>query len=56
MEKHIDLMEGDTLVVRSVPRSMPPEPPEVLSTIHSVSIYASPDGTYVRSFGERKET
>jgi hypothetical protein len=56
MEKHIDLMEGDTLVVRSVPRSAPPEPPEpvpqenldVLLTIDSVSIYASKDGTYVR--------
>ena len=31
MEKHIDLMEGDTLVVRAVPKIVLP-PPEVPPT------------------------
>src|SRR4029077_16695437 len=53
MEKHIDLIEGDTLVVRSVSRTPPKPPPkpdddlDVLLTIPPVDIYANKEGTYV---------
>jgi hypothetical protein len=48
-EQHINLAEGDTLVIHAVPRAAPAPAPEleVLLKIGSVSIYQSTDGSYV---------
>jgi len=52
MEKHIELMEGDSLVVYAVSKTPPPPPEpendlEILLIITPVSIYQKPDGSYV---------
>jgi hypothetical protein len=51
-EKHINLMEGDTLVVHSVARVTKPPPTEQslveLLKIHPVTIWQSVDGSYVK--------
>jgi hypothetical protein len=53
MEKHIDLGEGDTLVVRWVPPTPGPPIPkpkdelEILLIISPVNIYQKTDGSYV---------
>jgi hypothetical protein len=54
MQKHIELMEGDSLIVYAVSREPPPpitpEPVEdlrVLLQISGVNIYTNEDGSYV---------
>jgi hypothetical protein len=48
-ETHINLEEGNILIIHAVPKSTPtPEPKlEVLLQIGSVKIYQTPDGRYV---------
>src|SRR6476660_5127674 len=47
-EKHINLAEGDTLIIHGVPAEAPKPPElEVLLKIGSVSIYQATDGSYV---------
>lgn len=52
-ERHVNLVEGDTLVIHSVPRSVAPVPPSgqslvELLTINPVTIWQSVDGSYVK--------
>jgi hypothetical protein len=48
-ETHVNLAQGDTLIIHAVPKTIPtPEPElEVLIQIGSIPIFQSPEGTYV---------